>query len=80
MPIVLPIRVHTDARRPRTVRVKDANGLDLGLIHQHNGYWTNYPPDDESVKTLVPIGPFRSMEAAFEAFRNALGAPGMSSD
>lgn len=70
MPIVLPIRVHTDARRPRTVRVKDANGMDLGLIHQHNGYWTNYPPDNESG---VPIGPFRSMEAAFEAFRSALG-------
>jgi hypothetical protein len=47
--------------------------MDLGLIHQHNGYWTNYPPDDESVKTRVPIGPFRSMEAAFEAFRSALG-------
>ena len=73
MPILLPIRVHMDARRPRTVRVKDANGMDLGLIHQHNGYWTNYPPDDESVKTRVPIGPFRSMEAAFEAFRSALG-------
>ena len=73
MPIVLPIRVHTDARRPRTVRVKDANGADLGLIHQYNGYWTNYPPDEANVKTRVPIGLFRSMEAAFDAFRSALG-------
>ena len=80
MKIVLPIRVHTDARRPRTVRVKDANGVDLGLIHQYHGYWTNYPPDEPSVKTRVPIGPFRSMEAAFEAFRSALGDPGTAAD
>ena len=80
MPIVLPIRVLTDARRPRIVRVKDANGVDLGLIHQYHGYWTNYPPDEPSVKTRVPIGPFRSMEAAFEAFRSALGDPGTATD
>jgi hypothetical protein len=73
MAIVLPLRAQTDARRPKTVRVKDANGMDLGLIHQHNGYWTNYPPDDASLKTRVPIGPFYTMEAAFEAFRRALG-------
>ena len=53
--------------------VKDAKGIDVGLIHQRHGRWTNYPSDDASVKTRVPIGPFPSMEAAFEAFRAALG-------
>ena len=73
MPIVLPLRVQKDPRRPNTVTVKDANGMDVGLIHQRHGRWTNYPPDDATVKSRVPIGPFPSMEAAFEAFRAGLG-------
>ena len=71
MPIVLPLRVQIDPRRPNTVTVKDANGLAIGLIHQRQGRWTNYP-DEASLKTRVPIGPFPSMDAAFEAFRAAL--------
>jgi hypothetical protein len=49
------------------------NGTDIGLIHQRNGCWTNYPFDDASVKTRVSIGPFLSMESVFEAYRLALG-------
>jgi hypothetical protein len=46
----------------------------IRLIHQRNGRWTNYPLDDASVKTRVPIGPFLSMESAFEeAYRVTLG-------
>jgi len=72
VPIALPLHVQKDPRRPNTVTVKDANGLSVGLIHQRQGRWTNYP-DDASLKARVPIGPFPSMEAAFEAFRTALG-------
>jgi hypothetical protein len=71
--IALPLRVERDPRRPNTVTVKDANGIELGLIHQRQGRWTNYPSDDPSVKTRVPIGPFLSMELAFDAYRVALG-------
>jgi hypothetical protein len=68
--VVLPLRIHTDPKRPNTVTVKDANGIYVGLIHYRFGYWGNYP---ESRAAGVALGPFRSMEAAFEAFRSALG-------
>jgi len=70
VPIALPLRVQKEARRPNTVTVKDANGLYVGLIHRRYGLWGNYP---DSATTSVPLGPFGSMESAFEAFRVAVG-------
>nr|MDP9324052.1 hypothetical protein [Acidobacteriota bacterium] len=72
VPIILPLRVQKDPRRPNTVTVKDANGIYVGLIHRRYGLWGNYP-DNAVVPARIQIGPFRTMEAAFEAFRVALG-------
>jgi hypothetical protein len=72
--IVLPLRVLRDHRRPKTVVVKDAKSRDVGLIHQRNGLWMNYPSEEANrLLAPVPIGPFLTMESAFEAFRTALG-------
>jgi hypothetical protein len=62
-----------DPRRPNTVAVKDANGRDVGLIHQRFGRWSNFPSEEANAKTNVELGPFASIEAAFEAFKAALG-------
>jgi hypothetical protein len=71
--IVLPIRIQKDPRRPNTVEVKDATGRDVGLIHYRLGRWSNFPSDEAKATTSVQLGPFPTMEAAFEAFRVALG-------
>jgi hypothetical protein len=47
--------------------------MDVGLIHQRFGRWSNLPSDEVKVTTSVQLGPFPSLEAAFEAFRTALG-------
>jgi hypothetical protein len=71
--IVLPLRIQKAPRRPNIVEVQDANGMDVGLIHQRFGRWSNFPSDEVKVTTSVQLGPFPSLEAAFEAFRTALG-------
>ena len=73
MPIVLPLHVQKDPRRPNTTTVKDANGGDVGLIHRRFGRWSNFPSDEATGKTHVELGPFPTMEEAFEAYRVALG-------
>jgi hypothetical protein len=71
MAIVLPLRIQKDPRRPNTVEVKDADGRDVGLIHYRLGYWSNFPSDEVKAKTSVQLGPFPTMEGAFDAFREA---------
>ena len=73
MAIVLPLRIQKAPRRPNTVEVRDATGRDVGLIHYRLGRWSNFPSDEANAKTSVQLGPFPSLEAAFEAFRTALG-------
>lgn len=75
MVIVLPLRIQKDPRRPNTVEVKDANGRDVGMIHQRFGRWSNFPSDEVKAKTSVELGPFATMETAFEAFLDALSDP-----
>jgi hypothetical protein len=71
--ILLPLRIQKEPKRPNTVEVKDANGRHVGLIHQRGGSWSNFPSDEVNAKLGVALGPFPTMEAAFEAFRAALG-------
>ena len=73
MAIIPPLRIQKDPRRPNTVEVQDANGMDIGLIHYRLGRWSNFPSDEANAKTSVQLGPFPTMQAAFEAFRVALG-------
>jgi hypothetical protein len=77
--IVLPLRIQKDPRRPNTVEVRDANRTEIGLIHQRFGRWSNFPSDAVKAKTSVQLGPFPTMEAAFEAFRVALGGDATAS-
>jgi hypothetical protein len=72
MPIVLPLHVHRDPRRPNTVIIRDANGRDIGLIHRRFGRWSNFPSDEANAKRHVQLGPFSSLEAAFQAYCDAL--------
>ena len=72
MAIVLPLRIQKAPRRPNIVEVQDANGMDVGLIHQRFGRWSNFPSDEVNATTSVQLGPFPTMEAAFDAFRTAL--------
>jgi hypothetical protein len=71
--IIPPLRIQKDPRRPNTVEVKDATGRDVGLIHYRLGRWSNFPSDEANAKASVQLGPFPTMEVAFEAFRVALG-------
>ena len=73
MAIIPPLRIQKDPRRPNTVEVQDANGTEAGLIHQRFGRWSNFPSDEVKATTSVQLGPFPTMEAAFQAFRVALG-------
>jgi hypothetical protein len=72
MPIVPPLHVQKDRRRPNTVIIRDANGRDVGLIHRRSGLWSNFPSDEANAKKPVQLGPFPSLEAAFQAYCDAL--------
>jgi hypothetical protein len=71
--LVFPLGVHRHPKRPNTVTVRDANGLYVGLINRRGKEWTNYHLETGALLTRVPVGPFSTMEAAFDAFRKALG-------
>jgi len=70
--IVLPLRIQRDHRRPNTVIIKDANGTDVGLIHRRFGRWSNFPSKEANAKKPVQLGPFDTLEAAFQAYCDAL--------
>ena len=68
-----PLSVHRTDKRPNTATVRDANGAYVGLINRYfGGEWTNYCPN-AATPTRVPVGPFPTMDAAFEAYRVACG-------
>jgi len=70
--IILPLHVQKDPRRPNTVIIRDASGRDIGLIHRRFGRWSNFPSDEANAKKYVQLGPFNTLEAAFDAYCVAL--------
>ena len=73
MPIALPLQLQVDPKQRRKAVVQDANGASIGMISHDDQGWRNWHPQGGKNLRPVPIGPFPSLEAAFQAFRGAFG-------
>ena len=70
-----PLSLEPDTEVPTRFLVKDADDVFVGAIDQIGANeWQNSHVADGKPLSPVPVGPFQSKEAAFEAYQRALSS------